>query len=71
MPIVTPKKINASLVLQRRMNHIAYKVGWYATLAAKNGDFGSTARKEVIRCLMVQQGGRLVSARSIIVKHAS
>ena len=66
--ILTPKKINTSLVLRRIMTHIGGKPGATPGLAAKNGDFGSTARKEVIRCLMVQQRGRLSSARSIIAR---
>jgi len=40
------------------MTHKGDKASGNAAPAEKNGVFGSTARKEVIRCLMVQQGGR-------------
>ena len=66
--ILTPKKINTSLVLRRIMTHIGGKPEAIPGLAAKNGDFGSTARKEVIRCLMVQQRGRYSPARGIIAE---
>ena len=38
--ILTPKKINTSLVLRRIMTHIGDKPGATPGLAAKNGDFG-------------------------------
>ena len=60
-PILTTKKMIARLVVQRRMIHTYVKIGagkspnWSSR---ESGEFGSTARKEVIRCLMVQHRGR-------------
>ena len=66
--ILTVKNFKTSLVLCAATIHIAltasgsrgpYRKGSYPRFWLKQ-------RKEVIRCLMVQQGGRLVSARSIM-----
>ncbi|ROT94907.1 hypothetical protein EB810_07080 [Altererythrobacter sp. FM1] len=59
--ILTWKKIIARLVLRSISTHIANQrltVNAVLYPAVKREGFGFLARKEVIRCLMVQQGGR-------------
>ena len=53
------------------MNHIKVKIegaGVVGPAARKSCANGSTARKEVIRCLMVQHRGRYSPARGIIAE---
>jgi len=67
---VTREKIFSSLAQPPAMIHIEDEASGErgSRPPVKRQGLGTLARKEVIRCLMVQQRGRQVSARSTIGK---
>jgi hypothetical protein len=61
LSILAPKKMNASLVVHRKMIHTftqgrGFQPGHLPS--RKSGDFGFNSAKGGDRCLMVQQRGR-------------